>query len=192
MAEEQTDLESGGGIGRSQPLRIAGLVLLLPLWVANLAIHHSDVEKVLGFVLIPVLVQVSITDLEERRIWDRVTLPAAVVALVIGLLMHPSGVPEQLVAGALTGAFLFVFAVLSRGGLGMGDVKLGVVLGLFLGKDVLTALIVGLLASSVLSVIVLVRHGIKRGRKMPIPLGPFLAFGGVVAVLAGPLLQHST
>jgi leader peptidase (prepilin peptidase)/N-methyltransferase len=181
-----------GDAGRNEPLRLAGTVLLIALWVADLAVHHSTVQKVLGIVLLAVLVRITITDLEERRIKNRVTFPAAIAALVIGLLLHPSGVPAQLVAGVATGAFLTLVALLSRGGLGMGDAKLGIVLGLYLGKYVLLAMVVGLGASAVFSIGVLAVRGIKIGRKTAIPLGPFLALGGVVALLAGPTLHLAT
>jgi prepilin signal peptidase PulO-like enzyme (type II secretory pathway) len=180
------------GTERNEPLRIAGTVLLIALWVADLAVHHSTVQKVLGVVLIAVLVRVTISDLEERRIRNRVTFPAAIAALVIGLLLHVSGVPGQLLAGVATGIFLMFFALASRGGLGMGDAKLGIVLGLFLSKYVLLAMLVGLCASAVFSIGVLVVRGVKVGRKTAIPLGPFLALGGVVALLVGPSLHLAT
>jgi leader peptidase (prepilin peptidase)/N-methyltransferase len=189
MANQTGEAKPKPGIGRSEPLRLAGAVLLIALWVADLLVHHSTVQKVLGLVLLAVLVQISVSDLEERRIRNAVTLPAAIAALVIGLVLHPSGVPGQLVAGLATGAFLTVFAVLSRGGLGMGDAKLGVVLGLYLSRYVVTALVVGLLASAIFSIGVLAVRGVKTGRKTAIPLGPFLALGGVVALLAGPTLH---
>lgn len=192
MADESVEAKPRRGVGRSEPLRLAGAVLLIALWVADLAVHHSTVQKVLGLVLVAVLVQVSVSDLEERRIRNVVTLPAAVAALLIGLVLHPSGVPGQLVAGLATGAFLTVFAVLSRGGLGMGDAKLGVVLGLYLSRYVITALLVGLVASAIFSIGVLAVRGVKSGRKTAIPLGPFLALGGVVALLAGPTLHLAT
>ena len=186
------EAKRGAGLGRNEPLRIAGTVLLVGLWVADLAVHHSTVQKVLGFVLIAVLVRITISDLEERRIKNVVTFPAAVAAIVIGLILHPSGVPGQLLAGVATGAFLTLFAILSRGGLGMGDAKLGVVLGLYLSRYVITAMVVGLVASAIFSIGVLIARGLRAGRKTAIPLGPFLALGGVVAVLAGPSLHVAT
>jgi len=74
-AKSGAEAKPSAGIGRSEPLRIAGTVLTIALWVADLLVHHSQVQKVLGFVLIPVLVHVAITDLEERRIKNRVTFP---------------------------------------------------------------------------------------------------------------------
>ena len=193
MARQITlNLGRKGGIGRNEPLRVAATVLLIALWVADLVVHHSNTQKVLGFVLIAVLVRITITDLEERKIKNRVTFPAAIAAIVIGLIMHPSGVPGQLLAGVATGAFLTLFAIVSRGGLGMGDAKLGLVLGLYLSRYVILAMAVGLVASAVLSIGVLVARGFSAGRKTAIPLGPFLALGGVVAVLVGPHLHLAT
>jgi leader peptidase (prepilin peptidase)/N-methyltransferase len=192
MAGQPAEQQRSAGFGRNEPLRIAGTVLLVALWVADLAVHHSTVQKVLGFVLIAVLVRITVSDLEERRIKNHVTFPAAVLALLIGLVLHPSGVPTQLVAGVATGTFLTLFAVLSRGGLGMGDAKLGVVLGLYLSRYVLLAMVVGLVASALFSIGVLATRGIGAGRRTAIPLGPFLALGGVVAVLAGPTLHLAT
>lgn len=188
----QAEGQRTAGIGRSPVLRTLGAALTVGLWVADLLIGPGGVHRVLGFILMPALVQIAITDLERRRISNRVTLPAAVLALLVGLAMHPSGLGAQALGGLGAGAFLFAFALLSRGGLGMGDVKLGVMLGVFLGRYVVVALVVGLLASGVFSVGVLARRGVAAGRKTAIPLGPFLAFGGVVALLAGASLWPST
>jgi leader peptidase (prepilin peptidase)/N-methyltransferase len=72
--------------------------------------------------------------------------------------------------------------------MGIGDVKLAGVLGLFLGREVGAALFVGLLAGLVAGVVVIARTGAREGRKTKVPFGPFLALGGVVAVLAGEAL----
>lgn len=186
MAEQTSSSEQRAGIGPNQPLRLAATVAMVILWVADLLVHHSHVQKVLGLVLIAVLARITVTDIEERRIPNSVTIPASLAALVIGLVMHPSGLPAQVFAGLGAGAFLLLFALLSGGGLGMGDVKLGVVLGLFLGKYVVVALVAGLIASAIFSIGVLAKRGVAAGRKTKIPMGPFLALGGIVAVLAGP------
>ena len=192
MARQVSLEERNGGIGRNEPLRIAGTVLLIALWALDLTLHRSTVQHVLGVVLIAVLVRATITDLEERRIRNGLTLAASIIALLIGLILHPSGLPGQIVAGFATGAFLTFFALVSRGGLGMGDAKLGVVLGLYLSRYVIVAMAVGLAASALFSVGVLVVRGLSAGRRTAIPLGPFLALGGVVAVLLGPQLLGNT
>jgi leader peptidase (prepilin peptidase)/N-methyltransferase len=73
--------------------------------------------------------------------------------------------------------------------MGLGDVKLAAVMGLFLGRDVGPALFAALLAGSVVGLAILAREG-AAARKKAIPFGPFLALGGVVGLLAGgPLVD---
>jgi leader peptidase (prepilin peptidase)/N-methyltransferase len=74
--------------------------------------------------------------------------------------------------------------------MGMGDVKLAGVLGLFLGANVAVALFAALVLGTVVGGVVMARVGAAAGRKTAVPFGPFLALGGVIAVLAGdPLID---
>src|SRR5205085_9711011 len=97
---------------------------------------------------------------------------------------------EQLIAGAAAGGFLLIFAVAYPRGMGMGDVKLAAVLGLFLGREVGVALLVGVLAATIVGAVVMARIGVSAGRQTAVPFGPFLALGGIVALLAGPSIVH--
>jgi leader peptidase (prepilin peptidase)/N-methyltransferase len=160
------------------------------LAVAVVLVKHSAVEIALGLVLIAVLVPIAIIDFEHRVIPNRITLPAAIAAIVIGLALDPSGVPEQLIAGAAAGGFLLIFALVYPRGMGMGDVKLAAVLGLFLGRSAAVALLVGVLLGTVVGVVVMARVGVERGRKTAVPFGPFLAVGGIVALFVGPAIVH--
>ncbi len=160
------------------------------LAVATVLAKHSPRDLALGLTLIFVLVPVALIDLDTRLIPNKITLPAGVLALVIGLVLDPSGVPEQLFAGAGAGAFLLFFALAYPRGMGMGDVKLAAVLGLFLGRYVAVALLVGTLAGALVGALVMARVGVQAGRKTAVPFGPFLAFGGVVALLTGPAIVH--
>jgi leader peptidase (prepilin peptidase)/N-methyltransferase len=172
------------GTGHNEPLRIAVAVTMIGLWVADLAVpDHSSVRRVLGLVLIAVLARATVTDIEQRRIPNLLTLTASIAGVLIGLVMHPGGVPAQILWAVGAGLFLLIFAILSRGGLGMGDVKLGFVLGLFLRNHVVLALVVGMFAGGIGGLGVLLVRGIAAGRKTRIAYGPFLALGGVVAVL---------
>jgi leader peptidase (prepilin peptidase)/N-methyltransferase len=132
-----------------------------------------------------VLVAVSATDVEHRIIPNRIVLPAAAVVLVANTLLHPS--VEWAFAGLGAALFLFLAALAYPGGMGMGDVKLALLLGFALGPAVVVALMVGMVSALVPAVVLYARHG-SAARKMRIPFGPFLAFGGVVALFAGPLL----
>lgn len=160
------------------------------LAVAVILVKHSAHDILLGLLLIAIVVPVALIDLEHRIIPNRITLPAALAAVGIGLATKPSGVPVQLIAGAAAGGFLLVFVLAYPRGMGMGDVKLAAVLGLLLGSSVAVALFVGVLAGTVVGALIMARVGVASGRKTAVPFGPFLAFGAVVALLAGPSLIH--
>jgi leader peptidase (prepilin peptidase)/N-methyltransferase len=166
------------------------LVLALALIAASLAVHHTTAQRVLGAFLGVVLVIATARDLRSRRIPNWLTAPAALWALVMGAILHPSGLGDQAIAGLAAGGFLFIFAMIYPKGLGMGDVKLAFVMGLYLSSSVAVAMVVGLVGSALAGVVVLVVRGIKEGRKTYLPLGPFLAIGGAVAIIAGPQIVH--
>jgi leader peptidase (prepilin peptidase) / N-methyltransferase len=151
---------------------------------------HSAAEIVLGLVLVAVLVPIALIDLEHRIIPNKITLPAAVAAVAIGAALDLKGVPEQLIAGAAAGGFLLFFLLAYPRGMGMGDVKLAAVLGLFLGRSVAVAILAGVLTASVVGAIVIARVGVEKGRKTAVPFGPFLAIGGVIGLLLGPSIIH--
>jgi leader peptidase (prepilin peptidase) / N-methyltransferase len=135
-----------------------------------------------------VLVAVSVTDLERRVIPNRIVLPAAAALLIAQTAVDPSA---EWVLGAFGAAlFLFLAALAYPGGMGMGDVKLALLLGAATGRYVTVALMIGMLSALVPSVVLVARHG-KAGRKMTIPFGPFLALGGVVGVFAGAQILHA-
>jgi leader peptidase (prepilin peptidase)/N-methyltransferase len=160
------------------------------LAVAVVLVKHSAVDIALGLTLVAVLVPVALIDLEHQIIPNKLMLPAALLAIAIGLALHPSGVPQQLIAGAAAGGFLVVFALAYPRGMGMGDVKLAAVLGLFLGRSAAVALLSGIFLATFVGVVVLARVGIERGRKTRIPFGPFLAIGGLIALFAGQAIVH--
>jgi leader peptidase (prepilin peptidase) / N-methyltransferase len=147
-------------------------------------------ELALGLVLLAVLVPVALIDLDHRIIPNRITLPAALAAVLIGLATAPSRVPEQLIAGAGAAAFLLVFVLAYPRGMGMGDVKLAGVLGLFLERSVGVAILAAVFTATLVGAIVIARVGVKRGRKTALPFGPFLALGGIFALFAGPAIVH--
>jgi len=128
------------------------------------------------------LVVITVTDFERYVIPNKIVLPAAGIVLVAQTLRDPS--VEWLVAGLGAALFLFVAALIYPAGMGMGDVKLALLLGFGLGRDVIVAMAVGMVAALVPSIVLLVRHG-AAARKMKIPFGPFLALGGVVALFFG-------
>jgi leader peptidase (prepilin peptidase)/N-methyltransferase len=156
------------------------------LYAAVVAARWDDASGIaLGIVLVTVLVPVAIIDFERRIIPNKITGPAAVLALVIGLALDMDFVPEQLIAGAAAGGFFLLAALAYPRGMGMGDVKLAGVMGLYLGRGVGLAVLVGLVAGVLVGGVIVARVGSKQGRKTAVPFGPFLALGGIVALFAG-------
>jgi leader peptidase (prepilin peptidase) / N-methyltransferase len=129
-----------------------------------------------------VLVTISATDLEHRIVPNRIVVPAAAVVLVAQTALHPS--PEWALGALGAAGFLFAAALAYPAGMGMGDVKLALVMGAALGRTVPVALMVGMVVALVPSAVLFARHG-AGARKMGIPLAPFLAAGTVVGLFAG-------
>jgi leader peptidase (prepilin peptidase) / N-methyltransferase len=147
--------------------------------------HDSAAGIALSIALILVVVPAALIDLEHRIIPNRLTALGAVLALALGLALDPSGEPQRLIAAAAAGGFLLLAALAYPGGMGMGDVKLAGVMGLFLGRAVAPAILIALLAGVVVGAAVIARRGVGAGRKTAVPFGPFLALGAVVATFVG-------
>jgi leader peptidase (prepilin peptidase)/N-methyltransferase len=157
------------------------------LYAATVLILGTDdaPELVSGLVLCTVLVAITLTDLERRVIPNRIVAAGAVAALVIAAVGDPSELPERLAAAAIAGGLLFVVALAYPRGMGMGDVKLVAMLGLFLGSAVAPAVLIGFAAGAVVGLVMIASHG-AGARKQAIPFGPFLALGGIVGLWWGP------
>lgn len=147
--------------------------------------HSSAAAIALSVALILLVVPAALIDLEHRIIPNRLTALGAVLALVLGLALDPSGEPQRLIAGAGAGGFLLLAALAYPGGMGMGDVKLAGVMGLFLGRAVAPAILIALLAGVLVGGFIVARKGAREGRKTAVPFGPFLALGAVVATFVG-------
>jgi leader peptidase (prepilin peptidase)/N-methyltransferase len=155
------------------------------LCVGAVLVHSSASAIALSLVLILLIVPAALIDLEHRIIPNQITAFGAILALALGLVLDPAGEPERLIAGAGAGGFLLLAALAYPGGMGMGDVKLAGMMGLFLGAAVAPALLVALLAGVALGIAVIHRKGAQAGRKTAIPFGPFLALGALSAVFVG-------
>jgi len=165
------------------PVKYPVVELVTALLVAGCVLAFGvSAEAAVAAFFCCVLVAVSVTDLERGVIPNQIVLPAAAIVLVANTVRDPSA--EWAIAGAGAALFLLVAALAYPGGMGMGDVKLALLLGVALGRTVPVALMVGMVSALVPSVALLVRHG-TAARKMKIRFGPFLAFGGLVALFAG-------
>jgi leader peptidase (prepilin peptidase)/N-methyltransferase len=164
--------------------------LTAALCVGAVLAHASASGVALSVALILLVVPAAMIDLEHRIIPNAITALGAVLALVIGLALDPAGEPERLIAAAGAGGLLLLAALAYPGGMGMGDVKLAGVMGLFLGRSVAPAILVALLAGVLVGAAIIAQKGARAGRKTAVPFGPFLALGAIVAVFAGqPLID---
>ena len=165
------------------PLVYPAVELVTALLIAGCVLAFGlTADTVVAAFFCAVLVAVSAIDVEHRIIPNRIVLPATVVVLVANTALHPS---PRWVLGALgASGFLFAAALAYPAGMGMGDVKLALLMGAALGKVVAVALMVGMLAAMIPGLYLMARHGSK-ARKMGIPFGPFLAIGSVVALFWG-------
>jgi leader peptidase (prepilin peptidase) / N-methyltransferase len=158
------------------------------LYVGVVIAKDEAVDIALGLILVTALVPIIFIDFEHRIIPNKITLPAALAALIAGLVLDLDYVPEQLIAGAAGFLFFFLAALAYPRGMGMGDVKLAGLMGLCLGRAVGPAIFIGLIAGVVVGVVIIARLGAREGRKAAVPFGPFLALGAFVALFAGNAL----
>jgi leader peptidase (prepilin peptidase)/N-methyltransferase len=173
----------GARISPRYPLTELGLGALFALTVI-VHRHDSVAEIAIDFVFLTMLAAITLTDLEQRIIPNRILLVGAILCLMIAAPTDPSGLPERLIAAAVAGGALFLVVLAYPKGMGLGDVKLTATMGLFLGRAVAPAVLVALFTGSFVGLVLIARHG-AAARKMAIPFGPFLALGGVVAMLVG-------
>ena len=187
-SREPADLKPSASSRLRSPAVIAGTVLLAAVAAV---VQDSVANSVLRAVLIFVLVPCALIDIERRIIPNRITGPAAIVAVLLGLALDTAGEPQRLLWAAVAGGFLLIAALANPAGMGMGDVKLLGVMGLFLGRPVVVGLLVALLGSIVAAVVIARRSGVRVARKTGLPFGPYLAAGGIVAALMGQPLIHA-
>jgi leader peptidase (prepilin peptidase)/N-methyltransferase len=139
----------------------------------------------LNLSLVALLVVVTVTDLRTRLIPDAALVVGLAVAIAICALEDPAEVPGRLLAGAGAAGFLLAAAFIRRDGMGLGDVKLAGVLGVYLGASVVIAMLVAFAAGSVAGLGLMARHGWSARSRM-IPFAPCLALGALVAIAAQP------
>jgi leader peptidase (prepilin peptidase)/N-methyltransferase len=150
-----------------------------------LVLGTGDAGKLaLGLVLCTLLVAVTLTDLERRIIPNALVIAGVIVAIPLLAIADPGALPSHLIAAAVAGGLLFLIALAYPRGMGMGDVKLVMMMGLYLGRSVAPALLVAFAAGALVGLAMIARHG-SDARKSAIPFGPFLAFGGVVGLWFG-------
>lgn len=156
----------------------------LVAFASVVAMRGVDLALVLELPFAATLLAVAAIDLEHRIVPNRILAPAAAWAVLALLLVIPDALVEHLAAGGIAFGVLLLVALAYPGGIGMGDVKLAGVMGLYLGVAVAPALLFAFLAGSLVGVAMMARHG-TAARKRALPFAPLLALGGLVGLLAG-------
>jgi leader peptidase (prepilin peptidase)/N-methyltransferase len=152
-----------------------------------IVLRDDPAQLALGLVFVAMLAAITLTDLERKIIPNGILLAGAIAAVVLVAATDPSSFPERAIAAVGAGGLLLVFALAYPRGMGMGDVKLAAVMGLYLGSAVVPAILIAVLVGTVVGVGVMLFQG-SEARKAGVPFGPFPALGGVVALLAGQQL----
>ena len=173
----------GEPISARYPLTEAGLGVL---WAGTvLALGTDDAgELTLGLVLCAVLVAITLTDLELRIIPNAFVLAGAIAGLAIVLAFDLGDLDQRAIAIAAAGGAFFLIALAYPRGMGMGDAKLVAMMAIYLGRSIAPAVLVGLIAGSLVGIAIIAREG-AGARKSAVPFGPFLALGGVVGLWFG-------
>ena len=168
-------------IGRRR-VAVYGLAMLLSLLC--FARFGLSGRALIGVFFVTTLVVLSAIDLAQRRLPNRIVLPATALVLLAQLVVNPQRALECAVAACGAACFLALPILVKPGGMGMGDVKLALLLGAGLGAAVVPALLLGLVVAGLFSLVLVARSGLG-ARKQFIAFGPFLAFGASAAYFLG-------
>jgi leader peptidase (prepilin peptidase)/N-methyltransferase len=172
---------------RLAPRHVAVALLTAVAFGAVVAVRGVDEDLLLELPFAAALVALAAIDVEQRRLPNRVVYPLAAWGIVGAILVQHDALAGRLTAAAAAFVLLLVPALARPGSIGMGDVKLAGTMGLYLGPAVAPALLVAFLGGALAGAGMVLREG-AAARKKTLPFGPFLALGGLVALLAGPEL----
>lgn len=151
--------------------------------IAGAGVRYRDAGEVaVAAVYIAVLVACAATDITSYRVQNAVTYPAAVFALLASALMPHGDLREALAGAGIAAGFMIVALLISRGAMGLGDVKLAIFAGLAVGWPLVgDALLLMALSGGAVAVVLLATR--IRSRKDPIPYAPFIAAATIAVIL---------
>jgi leader peptidase (prepilin peptidase) / N-methyltransferase len=177
------------GCGERISARYPIIELLTGVTFAVIAVVNGlDLDLLVELPFAAMLIAVAGIDLEHRIVPNKILLPMAAWGVGATAFVDASRLPEALIAAGAAFTFLLVVALVHPKGMGMGDVKLVGVMGIFLGASIAPALLIGFLSGSIVGVAIMAKHGAADGRKRGVPFAPFLALGGLASLLVGPEL----
>jgi leader peptidase (prepilin peptidase) / N-methyltransferase len=165
-------------------LRTLVAVAAVALVVGGFVRYGFSGKAFVGAVFCPALVLLAVIDLKHKLLPNAIVLPAILAVGLIVAASAPADFLPHLLAGLALGGFFFAFAAFFPGSLGMGDAKLGFLLGIALGAKTLGATLIAFAGLLVAALYILATRGAS-ARKDSIPFGPFLALGGILAFFLG-------
>jgi leader peptidase (prepilin peptidase) / N-methyltransferase len=168
--------------GSSMPARRGTAAMLAAgAAVVGVALVGASADGAVAAFFLATLAVLVVKDLEERRLPNRIVLPATAIVLAAQAAIDPGRVTGLFLAGLGAAALLFLPSLARPGSLGMGDVKLALLMGVALGGDVVDALVVAALVAAAAAIWLLVRDG-AAARRAYLPFAPFLALGALAAI----------
>jgi leader peptidase (prepilin peptidase) / N-methyltransferase len=141
-----------------------------------------------ALLLTALIVPASVIDINHRIIPNLINYPGAVLVFLVASIAQPDRIAEFAISGIVCFLFLGTAWLISPRGMGLGDVKMALMIGLGTGRYAFVALLAGFVASSMLSAFLVARGG-RKALKSTFPFGPFLAVGTVVALMWGPTIS---
>ena len=193
LTDFEEELAEGEEPDRVLPWQVApwtgrvrwSVMLTLPVLMAVAGSRFDVVPALLISLLLGALLVCTATDLLRYRVPNVITYPSIALALVLAVVMPDADLMGAVIAALLGGGLFLLMAIVTRGGLGLGDVKLAVLIGAMLGLPAAyLALFYGVVAGGVI-IFLLFAIGVVR-RKEPVPYAPFLAIAAIgVALLQG-------
>jgi leader peptidase (prepilin peptidase) / N-methyltransferase len=159
----------------------AGMLAAVVASFADFGLHG---RALVGAVFCPALVLLAAIDSRHKLLPNAIILPASLAVGLIVAASTPGSFLAHLAAGVALGGFFFAFGMIFAGSLGMGDAKLGFLIGLALGSKTFGATLIAFVGLLVAALYVLATRGTS-ARKDAIPFGPFLALGGILAFFLG-------
>ena len=168
--------------GRISPKTFLIEILTGLLFVLNYFFFGLSIQTVIGIIFVSVLISVSFIDIDLRIIPNVIVIPFTIVGLALNIYLNPIKwwMPLAYSAGAFT--FMLIINLIYPKGMGMGDVKLSLMVGAFLVKSVIAGLFLGFLAGAIFGIAVIIK---KRKMRQTIPFGPFISIGSIIALFWG-------
>jgi leader peptidase (prepilin peptidase) / N-methyltransferase len=185
-----SDVQAEGPAVRRLSFFISGLswrtwafVALAAALIVGAAVRYQDAaETAIVAVYIAILVTCAATDLATYRVPNVITYPSAVLALAAAALMPDGDLKDALIGAGTATGFMLVALIISRGAMGLGDVKLAIFAGLAVGWPLIGDVLLLMALSGGAAALVLLATRV-RGRRDPIPYAPFISAATIAVIL---------